>query len=47
MTFGYDADVWMSKSAADLDEPVRILLWDLRHERQNVRPSKRYLIPDI
>lgn len=37
MTFGYDADVWMSKSAAEIEEPVRNLLWSLKVERQNVR----------
>ena len=37
MTFGYDADVWMTKSAADLGVPVNSLLWSLSNHRQDVR----------
>lgn len=34
MTYGYNADVWMTKSVADLDVPVRGLLHALKVERQ-------------
>lgn len=36
MSFGYNADVWMTKSVADLDVPVRGLLHSLEVERQEV-----------
>ena len=37
MSFGYNADVWMTKSVADLEDPVRNLLHYLDVERQQVR----------
>ncbi len=36
MSFGYNADVWMTKSVADLDDPVRDLLHYLEVERKQV-----------
>ena len=36
MSFGYNADVWMTKSAADLDIPVKNLLHYLELERTQV-----------
>lgn len=36
MSFGYNADVWMTKSAADLDIPVTNLLHYLDIERGRV-----------
>lgn len=36
MTYGYDADVWMTKSVADLDVPVANLLTYLDTERIGV-----------
>lgn len=36
MSFGYNADVWMTKSAADLDDPAKILLHYLELERIQV-----------
>ena len=36
MSFGYNADVWMTKSVADLDVPVRALLHFLEIERREV-----------
>lgn len=39
MTFGYDADVWMTKSAADLEVPVNNLVWSLSRYRKEVRNS--------
>lgn len=37
MTFGYNADVWMTKSVADLEVPVNNLIWYLETERHQVR----------
>ena len=37
MSYGYNADVWMTDSAAELDVPVDTLLWALQNERQEVR----------
>lgn len=34
MSFGYNADVWMTKSVADLSVPVKNLLHYLELERQ-------------
>lgn len=36
MSFGYNADVWMTKSVADLEDPVRNLLHYLELERKQV-----------
>ena len=36
MTFGYNAEVWMTNSVADLDAPVMNLLHYLELERKNV-----------
>ena len=36
MSFGYNADVWMTKSVADLDDPVKNLLHYLELERSQV-----------
>ena len=36
MSFGYNADVWMTKSVADLNVPVRGLLDSLEVERREV-----------
>lgn len=36
MSFGYNADVWMTKSAADLDDPAKTLLHYLELERIQV-----------
>lgn len=36
MSFGYNADVWMTKSVADLSVPVKNLLHYLELERQQV-----------
>lgn len=36
MTYGYDADVWMTRTVADLDVPVANLLTYLETERINV-----------
>lgn len=36
MSFGYNADVWMTKSIADLDVPVRNLIHYLDIERREV-----------
>ena len=36
MTFGYNADVWMTKSVAEIDVPVDNLLWYLKTERSEV-----------
>lgn len=36
MTYGYDADVWMTRTAADLDAPVLNLLSYLDTERIEV-----------
>ena len=36
MSFGYDADVWMTKSVADLEAPVNDLLHYLDVERREV-----------
>ena len=36
MSFGYNANVWMTKSAADLSVPVNNLLHYLELERQKV-----------
>ena len=44
MTFGYDADIWMSKSAAEIEEPVRTLLWSLRVERQTAPDRPLFFI---
>ena len=44
MSFGYNADVWMTKSVADLDVPVRDLLHSLQVERQEVNRSYAYTI---
>ena len=40
MTFGYNADVWMTKSVADLDVPVNNLILYLNVERAKVRQSE-------
>ena len=37
MTYGYNADVWMTKSAAEIDVPVDNLLLYLETEREGVR----------
>lgn len=36
MTYGYDADVWMTRTVADLDAPVANLLTYLDTERIDV-----------
>lgn len=36
MTYGYNADVWMTKSAAEIDVPVDNLLSYLATEREQV-----------
>ena len=36
MSFGYNADVWMTKSVADLDDPARDHLHSLEVERREV-----------
>ena len=40
MTFGYDADVWMTKSVAEIDGPVNTLLSYLDTERRDVGTQK-------
>lgn len=37
MTYGYNADVWMTKSATEIDVPVDNLLSYLATERENVK----------
>lgn len=36
MSFGYNADVWMTKSTGDLEDPVKNLLHYLELERKQV-----------
>ena len=36
MSFGYNADVWMTKSVADISTPVENMLHYLDIERQQV-----------
>lgn len=43
MSFGYNADVWMTKSNADLDVPVRDLLNFLEVERREVYLTYTYI----
>ena len=43
MSFGYNADVWMTKSVADLDVPVRDLLHSLEVERREVYLTCTYV----
>lgn len=40
MTYGYDADVWMTKSTTEIDTPVNNLLSYLETERSEVRNSQ-------
>ena len=37
MTYGYDADVWMTRNVADIDVPVNNLLAYLDTERREVK----------
>ena len=36
MSFGYKADVWMTKSVADISVPVKSILHNLDVERKQV-----------
>ena len=39
MTYGYNADVWMTKSVQEIDVPVNNLLSYLATERSQVRQA--------
>ena len=43
MSFGYNADVWMTKSVADLSVPVKDLLHFLEVERRKVYLTYTYI----
>lgn len=43
MSFGYNADVWMTKSVADLDDPVKNLLHYLELERRQVNRTVTWI----
>lgn len=44
MAYGYDADVWMTRTVADLDVPVTNLLTYLDTERIEVSKPSNHLI---
>ena len=46
MTYGYNADVWMTKSVSEIDVPVDNLLSYLATERSQVRETtSTYIVP--